>query len=156
VTVPMKSIETQVEIRADAETVWSILTDFSAYSTWNPLVTAIAGEPRQGSRLRVQVRSRDGREAAFRPRVVCCQPSRELRWIGRVFIPGILDGTHQFRIVPTGCGVLLYHCEHFTGFGAMMLSVESLDGIREGFESMNEALRIRAETFYGDVRRSVA
>jgi uncharacterized protein YndB with AHSA1/START domain len=33
----MKEIHTEIEINASAEKVWRVLTDFAAYSEWNPL-----------------------------------------------------------------------------------------------------------------------
>jgi hypothetical protein len=35
----MRLIDTAIDIHASAARVWSILTDFSAYSAWNPFIT---------------------------------------------------------------------------------------------------------------------
>lgn len=141
----MKAIETQIDIRADAALVWSVLTDFAAYPDWNPLIKDITGDLRRGGRLRVRIALRDRRPATFRPRVITCQPGRELTWIGRVLVPGVFDGCHTFRIAQTGSGVLVHHCERFTGLFSAFFGQSDLDAVREGFEAMNTALKARCE-----------
>jgi hypothetical protein len=37
-----------------------VLTDFGGHPTWNPFVTAIAGELQEGARLRVRIAPRGG------------------------------------------------------------------------------------------------
>ena len=133
----MKRIETQIDVRAEAHTVWSVLTDFPRYGEWNPFIPAIEGEAREGARLRVRVTPPGGVAATVRPRILCCRPGRELCWVGRVFLPGLLDGTHQFRIAATGSGVRFYQCESFSGLGATLLGKDQLACIEAGFTAMN-------------------
>ncbi len=151
----MKAIETQVDIRADAQTVWDVLTDFTAYGTWNPFIRSVTGDARQGARLRVRIEPPGLRPMTLRPRVVHCQPGRELRWVGRVLVPGVFDGTHKFRIAACGVGVRFYQCEAFTGLAAPLFGDGDVEAIREGFDLMNEALRQRCELVFED-RRAVA
>ena len=40
----MKEISTNININATAEKVWSVLTNFSKYSDWNPFIKTIEGE----------------------------------------------------------------------------------------------------------------
>lgn len=141
----MKAIETQIDIGADAHTVWSILTDFASYDAWNPLIRSVSGDAALGARLTVRVVPPNGRSMTFRPRITHLQADRELRWVGRVLMPGVLDGCHSFRLAETGAGVRFYHCERFTGMAAPFLSAEDMDTIRKGFDGMNQALRLRAE-----------
>lgn len=141
----MKAIETEIDIRAEAPQVWDVLTDFAAYADWNPFIKDITGEARRGARLRVRICPPDRREMTFRPRIVTCQPGRELSWIGRVLVPGVFDGYHTFRIAPTGSGVRLYHCERFTGLFSAFFGAEDLAAVKAGFEAMNEAIRTRSE-----------
>src|SRR5688572_3315582 len=74
---PMKEIRTETEIDAPAARVWEVLTDFSRYHEWNPLVPEASGELRAGGRLRLRVVA--GREMRFRPVVVAFEPERTLR-----------------------------------------------------------------------------
>ena len=77
----MRLIETAIDIHASAARVWSILTDFSAYSAWNPFITAAEGEARPGARLRITIAPPGRRPMTFRPVVLVAVPEQELRWL---------------------------------------------------------------------------
>jgi len=34
----------------------------------------------------------------FRPTILKAEPERELRWLGRLLLPGLFDGEHVFEI----------------------------------------------------------
>ena len=36
----------------------------------------------------------------FKPTVLRVEPERELRWLGRLLLPGLFDGDHIFHIEP--------------------------------------------------------
>lgn len=40
-----KQLYTEITIKATPEKVWAVLTDFSAYPSWNPFVKSIKGTP---------------------------------------------------------------------------------------------------------------
>jgi hypothetical protein len=88
----MRLVETVIDIHASTARVWSILTDFSAYSTWNPFITAAEGEARSGVRLRITIAPPGRRRMTFRPVVPVAVPKQELRWLGRLLLPGLFDG----------------------------------------------------------------
>jgi hypothetical protein len=82
----------------------------------------------------------------FRPTVLSVEPNRELRWLGRLLIPGLFDGEHIFEIEPAGMDrVRFTQREVFRGLFVPLLA-RSLDrDTRRGFEEMNRALKVRAE-----------
>jgi uncharacterized membrane protein len=45
----MYRVDTQIEINATAERVWSLLLDFAAYPRWNLFVRSIEALPRPGT-----------------------------------------------------------------------------------------------------------
>lgn len=142
----MREIKTQISIDASAELVWSLLTDFGRYAEWNPFVTEATGHVEVGQRLRIRIEPPGGRAMTFSPVVVRASVARELRWIGRLVVPGLFDGEHIFEIQPTSeTSVLLHHREEFRGILVPML----WDGIhrstKAGFEEMNRALKQMAE-----------
>ena len=141
----MKRIETQIAIAAPPERVWAILTDFPAHASWNPFITSISGEPRQGGRLAIRVEPPGGRGMNFRPRLLAVEPGRELRWLGRLFVPGLFDGEHYFLLEPAAGGTRLTHGEKFSGLLVAMMGRSGFDPIERGFEAMNQALKARAE-----------
>jgi len=80
----------------------------------------------------------------FRPTVKGFVPNRELRWLGRVGIPGLFDGEHVFELSPVGPDRTRFvQRENFRGLFVPFLA-KSLDrDARRGFEEMNLALRER-------------
>jgi hypothetical protein len=81
----------------------------------------------------------------FKPTVIEAEPDRELRWLGRLLLPGLFDGEHTLRIEPAGDGhVRFLQSERFNGV-LVALFGKGLEQTRQGFEQMNEALKRRAE-----------
>ena len=142
----MFELRSRITIDADAVRVWSILADFAAYPGWNPFITRISGSAAVGSRLEVLIQPAGGKAMTFRPTVLVSEEHRELRWLGRLLVHGLFDGEHRFRIEAQGTGRVLFHQEEtFRGL-LVPLFRSSLDtGTRQGFETMNAALKARAE-----------
>jgi hypothetical protein len=142
-----KEIKTTIEIDASVSTIWAVLTDFSRYSEWNPFIRSIRGQAKQGERLEIFIQPPGGSGMTFRPVILALQPEYELRWIGRIMLPGIFDGEHQFQLEPIGEGrTRLIHREVFSGLLVPLLW-RSLDTqTRQGFEEMNRALKNLVES----------
>ena len=143
----MHRLETSIEINASPERVWSVLMDFPAYPRWNPFVRSIEGVPSAGESLKVTIQSPGSGAMRFRSEVLACEPKRELRWKGRLWMPGVFDGEHFFKLEPGRAGgVVFEQGEVFSGL-LVPLFRRSLDGAtRQGFVLMNEALRREAES----------
>ena len=82
----------------------------------------------------------------FRPTVMKVEPSRELRGLGHLLVPGIFDGEHIFEIEELESDrVRFVQREVFKGLLVPFLG-RSLDrDTQRGFEEMNRALRERIE-----------
>jgi hypothetical protein len=141
----MRIIETEIDIAASASRIWQVLTNFPAYSQWNPFMTEIEGRPELGARLRVQI-CPPGRSAfTFRPTILVAAREWELRWRGRRFVPGFFDTEHDFQIRTHGQSCGFRQSEHFTGIMVTALGDDLFDAMRQGFEEMNAALKLLAE-----------
>jgi hypothetical protein len=142
----MKELHSEIEIGAPAERVWRLITDFASHPEWNPFIRRISGEPTIGERLEVRIEPPGGRGMTFRPTVLNAEPSRELRWLGHLLVPGLFDGEHSFTIQPLEENrVRFVQREAFKGL-LVPLFARSLDNnTRRGFEEMNRALKGRAE-----------
>ena len=141
----MKELRTQIEIEATPDRVWEILTDFAAYPEWNPFIQMIQGQAAAGSKLEVRIEPPSGRAMTFKPTVLEAAPRQELRWLGRVLVPGLFDGEHSLRIEPIGDSrVRFVQAERFSGV-LVPLFGKSLEKTQRGFTAMNEALKRRAE-----------
>lgn len=142
----MHQLETQIEIAAPLERVWSLLIDFPSHSRWNPLLRSIEGTLEVGGSLNVFIQPPGSNGMRFQPTVLTVEPNRELRWKGKLFLPGLFDGEHYFRLEgkPEG-GITFRQGETFSGI-LVPLFRRSLDGAtKQGFVAMNEALKRAAE-----------
>jgi hypothetical protein len=142
----MHLLETQIDIDAPVERVWSLLIDFPSYPRWNPFVRSIEGILEVGQSLKVFIQPQGASGMRFQPTVLAAQPNRELRWKGKLFLPGLFDGEHYFKLeVKPGGGLTFHQGENFSGV-LVPLFRRSLDGpTKQGFVAMNEALKREAE-----------
>lgn len=140
----MPTLDTTEFIAAPPEKVWGILTDFESYPDWNPFIIEASGRLARGERLELRMRPPGGKAMTFKPRVLEVESSRELRWLGRLLVPGLFDGEHWFRLEPSGKGTLLTQGERFTGVLPPLMG-KLLDRTEKGFDELNRALKARAE-----------
>lgn len=139
------TIETSILINAPAHRIREILSDTSRYSEWNPFVRSIAGGLSPGKKIRVELSPPGGGGMKFAP-IVLRSDENEIRWRGKVLIPGIFDGEHYFRFEPISEEVTRFvHGEDFSGITVRFLK-GALRKTKHGFELMNLALKKRAES----------
>jgi len=142
----MRTLRSEIEIRASAEQVWQTLMDFGAHAEWNPFIPEISGTPISGHRLEVLIKPPGTRGMRFRPTVLVAKPPREFRWLGRIGISMLFDGEHTFQILPlTDNKVLFSQEENFTGLLVPLLWRSLETNTRAGFQLMNKALKQRVE-----------
>jgi hypothetical protein len=96
----MRALPREVGIDAPPERVWAVVTDFAAYPEWNPFIRRISGELHEGAKLEVRIEPPGARAMTFKSTVRAVEANRELRWLGRLLVPGIFDGEHSLRIEP--------------------------------------------------------
>ena len=125
-----------------------MLTNFPAMGEWNPFISSLDGTAKVGERLTVKLTPPGGGGMTFKPTVVTADEGKELRWQGRLLIPGLFDGEHYFIIEPLdGNRVRFLHGERLTG---VLVPLTGLLGVLKntlaGFEEMNQALKERAES----------
>ena len=135
----------EIEIDATADAVWAVLADTAAYADWNPFLRKLDGELRVGERLEVRIAPPGGRPMTFKPVVLAAEPGQQLRWLGRLLVPGVFDGEHSFSLEPLDSGRTRFvQAERFSGVLVPILG-KSLGKTQLGFEQMNEALKRRVE-----------
>jgi hypothetical protein len=144
--MPRKVLQTRIEIQAPPERVWQILTDFPSFPDWNPFIRKVIGDAQEGATLEINIELSTKRSMTFRPKVLTAEPGRELRWLGRLFMPGLFDGEHVFTIEPVDeKRVRFTQREEFTGLLVPALIARLEEGTWRGFREMNKALKDRAE-----------
>jgi hypothetical protein len=134
-----------VDIEAPAHRVWDVLTDTAAYPEWNPFIVEASGDLVAGSRLAVTIVPPGRRRQRFTPTVTAIEPEQRLAWLGRLLLPGVLDGEHSFELDALGPGsTRLRQSEQFSGVLVPVLR-GLLRSTEAGFAAMNRALAARAE-----------
>ncbi len=130
-------IITSIQIHAAPEKIWRILLDFDDYPNWNPFITNISGTPKKGEKLHVQIDS-----MVFSPVVLKYNINKELKWKGKLLFNGLFDGEHQFLLEDNKDGTTTFiHSEKFFGLLVPLFSKKIHSEVKNGFISMNEALK---------------
>jgi hypothetical protein len=144
-----REISQTIEINASPDQVWALLTDTASFPSWNPFIRKLEGQLTVGAKLLVVIQPPGRRPSTFRPTVLTVAPARELRWLGRLLIPGLFDGEHSLRLEPTPDGGTRFtQAEKFNGILVAPFK-GILDSTATGFEQMNQALKARVENGQG-------
>lgn len=139
----LKELYAEIQVNASSMSVWNILTDFEKYEQWNPFIHRVVGEPKEGSRIKIQLRTPGGRNRQYEPIVTKLDPGRELRWVGKSML---LTGEHVFVIEEKQTdNVLFIQQEIFGGLLTTFFGRSTHEDIEAGLRQMNEALKERAE-----------
>ncbi|EKV31999.1 hypothetical protein C882_3063 [Caenispirillum salinarum AK4] len=143
------TIEQSVDIAAPSGTVWRVLADTDSYATWNPFIQSLSGRLEPGARLTARICLPGRPPIVFRPRVLVATPDRELRWLGRMALPGLFDGEHWFTIsprTPSTCRFTQGEC--FRGLLVPAFTRTLPETTAGAFRAMNQALKQRAEALW--------
>ena len=149
-------ITASIHITAPPATVFSILSHTAAYPTWNPFILSLTPGPLTATSTRITavIRSGGSGSMTFTPIVQQYKQDESVVWQGRLLLGGLFDGRHSFhvRAEEGGSGCVFVHEEQFSGLVIWLGRVTGagwyrnlMAGTEEGFRSMNEALKQRAE-----------
>jgi uncharacterized protein YndB with AHSA1/START domain len=104
-----------INIRAEPETIWALLTHAADFPRWNSTVKSVEGEIVQGSRLAVRVEVAPGR--VFKPRVTELVAPKRMVWSDGAapMFKGVRtfalarrdDGSTDFEMVEVLYGVMM-------------------------------------------------
>jgi hypothetical protein len=130
-------IQTDIWIERPPADVWQILTATEEYPSWNPFIRHLRGELDPGGRIEVVIAPPDSTPMTFRP-IVTAQREREIRWLGSIWIRGLFDGEHSFRLESDGRRTHLFQTERFSGILVGRLSNGILRETQRGFVAMNQ------------------
>ena len=125
--------------------VWKVISNSSAYPDWNPYITRVDGDFRQGQKIRI-VLGAGPDSMVFKPTVLVVRPEQDLCWRGSVWIRGVFDGTHCIHLTAVTGGTRLEQTESFSGLLVGRLTKDVAEETQRNFQAMNAALKQRVET----------
>lgn len=140
----MPTIRSETRIHAPDDVVWKALLSSNAIP---PEIGDAVHEMRIGLPFRVLMSS-EGRKMALTVTLIASDPSRRLRWMGYLWIPGLFDGEHSFEIIEETreCSLLIQQ-EKFSGILVPFLS-RTINQTKGKFEEANAAIKSLAEQEY--------
>lgn len=146
----MRVITTEIRINAPLSVVWETIFNVSGYNDWNPFVTYVSGEAKEGADLEFKVHLPGAHTTATRVRVLKIVPEREFVWLGHLLnITGIVDGEHSFELFSIGPALTkVVHNERFEGKLLPILGAFVVSRVGHGLRMLNAALKWRAERVY--------
>lgn len=140
-----KNISTEITINATKEKVWNILTDFDNYKSWNPFIINSSGKAVAGTKLVNTMKNRD-RLIKFKPTILSVKQYEYFDWLGSLFLKGLFDGHHYFKIDDLGNGqIKLTQGENFSGILSGIILKSIGEETKNNFVKMNLALKQFAE-----------
>jgi hypothetical protein len=139
------SLSTSTTIDASPAVVWRVLTGFGDYGSWNPYYSRAAGDLVEGGTITLHATMPGGRSGVGTCRIRIVRPQEELRWTSRLFLPGIMDADHRFRLVRVESGRTRFEQDETLRGLLIPVGGTLVAQIRQGCEAMAEALRARAE-----------
>lgn len=145
-----REIVTQARLPFARDAVWSVLTDFGAYSDWNPLNVAADGSPAKGARVRMTFidPGHPGRTITQNVTITAAEAPVHLEWVGTV--PLLFRGQHYFELGGSGQVTELRHGERLSGLLPRFWGRRRLEQQRLAYEAMNDALVKRLRFLFGD------
>ena len=142
----MKDLTTEIEINSSQQAVWDILTDFSNYPQWNPILTKVVGQLSIGNKLEIHITTVGGKSRIYHPKITKIVPNQDLRWTGKFFLPQIFSGERIFLIEKVSNDKINFvNKEIFSGIGIKLAPQKMENDILLSFKKMNEALKKTAE-----------
>ncbi|UTW61468.1 SRPBCC domain-containing protein [bacterium SCSIO 12741] len=141
----MKKIETFIQIEASTEKVWETLSQLEKYKDWNPFIIESKGQVTKGNVL-INTMKNGEQQMTFKPKVTQVEEGKYFEWLGNLFVPGLFDGRHYFKLTAQQDGsTLLEQGEYFTGILASLMLRWIGKNTEQGFQAMNQALKNQVE-----------
>ena len=138
-----EQISAAIEIAATPERVWAVLADLPSYPQWHPVFREASGYLAAGSKITLTTsHPSSDRTMTAKVTVVTADPAAELRWVSSVL--GLMTSERSFTLSPAGGGTRLVQAGIYRGWFARF-PAKTTDRIRDGFETINQAIKQRAE-----------
>ncbi|MEM8588503.1 MAG: SRPBCC domain-containing protein [Pseudomonadota bacterium] len=138
----MKQYQAAATINASPAAVWSILTDASAYPSFDPYCDKIEGEIARGQKIKAFSKLSPGR--AFPVKVTEFEPGKRMVWAGGMPL-GLFKGERTFSLNPGENGTVHFDMREVFSGPMLALIGKSLPDMTEPFQKFAEGLKAKAE-----------
>ena len=134
-------IKTSIKINATPQQVWGIFSNFENYKNWNSFITSISGHMSVSKKINITAG-----DMKFSPKVLVFDEHKELKWKGKLLLPYVFDGIHQFLLIDNKDGTTTFHQnESFKGILIPFFKKKLNIDVKSKFEKMNTELKILVE-----------
>lgn len=141
----MKRVDSEIEIPASPEQVWSVLADIRNWPRWNRVMPRLEGELAEGRVVELELAVPGRRTSRRKPRLVRVADNRELRWRDQVLARQVFASEHWFTLEPTPGGCRVRHGEQIGGWLAVFMGRKTLEQTARVLDLMNRDLKRRVE-----------
>jgi hypothetical protein len=139
----VKVFNTTIEINANINTIWTLLTDSSTYHHWNKSVEKIEGNIAVGEKIKVYAKISPAH--AFPVTVKEFVPSTKMVWCGGMPF-GLFKGVRTFTLTQRHNGQVEFQMrEAFSGLMSPLI-LRSMPDLTEPFELFATSLKTKAES----------
>jgi hypothetical protein len=143
-------IESRVGVAAPADVVWEAICEIGDWPAWNPLYPRAEGALRIGEKLKLTL-ALPGRAARdFTPPIVDWVPSEQILWSDTIARGWVRTLRYLEIEALSDESCIFSNGEQFQGWMApYYLTRARRRTYREGFASLSEAVRERAQALWG-------
>jgi len=143
----MREIKTEIEISAPTTEVWSILTDINNWAEWSPIINQASGDASLGSTLSItMIGKEEGKDGPkYNPVITILDEPKSFRWRANMMAEFLFTNDKVFELEETSSGTRLIHKELFSGMIVPMFWSKLDKEVPSMLNSMNDALKIKAE-----------
>jgi len=143
----LKEIQTEIEIAAPPEKVWSILINIDNWSKWNPTTIQASGVPSVGSELTITMRGEDGNDGPkYMPIVTSLEEPTLFEWRAKMMSDILFTNGRIFELEKISTGTRLINKETFKGMLVPLFWSKFSSQVPLFLNEMNEALKIQVES----------
>jgi hypothetical protein len=123
--------------------VWRLLTDLTAYQTWNTTVEGVEGTIGLGNKITVHAKIAPGK--AFPVKVTTLEPPRKMVWTGGAPLKVVFKGERTFLVTPKTEDIVEFSMEEvYDGLMAGLIG-RSIPDLQPAFDEFAACLKARAE-----------
>jgi uncharacterized protein YndB with AHSA1/START domain len=129
----------EIEIAAEPDAVWDVLTDFEAWPSWNPDVKSMSidGDIAPATNFKWKTGP-----ASITSTIQRVERPRLIAWTGKTFG---MSAIHVYRLEARGGGTVMHTEESFEGWPARLLRGRMKKTLQNSLDSGSRHLKTRVE-----------